>query len=249
MSMDDLARAMGYSRASSIQRYEDPVLYKKEFLAPELVLKMIPVLSGKGQPPITPAEIWALARPEVVASNGKLISTFDPDADENEFDRGYSREYWKPQVSGAIPELDMKLGAGEGSIGEIISLPVGDGSISGHRVIAEWLIPIDYLHKEAKVSPNNTIIQEVKGDSMIPSYMPGDRVIIDLSQNSMTSDTVYAISYEGVSDPQIKRLQRVPMSKPPQVVIISDNSNLKDFTVELSDIHILGRICGIVARR
>ncbi|CAN7452335.1 S24 family peptidase [Pararhizobium sp. LjRoot235] len=247
--MDDLARAMGYSRASSIQRYEDPSLYKKEFIAPELVLKMIKALTGKGEPPITAAEIWTLARPEVVSSRGGIIQSFDPDAAEPEGDPAYSREHWKPSVAGALPELDMQLGAGEGTIGEVISLPTSDGSISGHRVVAEWLIPLDYLRNEAKVSPNTTIIQEVKGDSMIPTYMPGDRVIIDLSQNAMTSDTVYAISYEGVSEPQIKRLQRVPLSSPAQVVIISDNANLKDFTVELSQVHVLGRICGHVARK
>ena len=178
-----------------------------------------------------------------------MISSFDPDIEEANYERAYTREFWKPRVPGAVPEVDMKLGAGEGTVGEIISLPAGNGAISGHRVIAEWLMPEDYLHNEAKVSPNNTIIQEIKGDSMVPNYMPGDRVIIDLSQNEMTTDTVYAISYEGVGEPQIKRLQRVPMSKPPQVMIISDNPSLKDFTVEIADVHIIGRICGVVARR
>jgi transcriptional regulator with XRE-family HTH domain len=249
MSMDELAREMGYSRASSIQRYEDPALYKKEFIQPELVLKMIKALVGKGDEPIGAAEVWALARPEVIASRGGIISSYDPDADETGSDPAYSRESWSPTIPGALPELDMKLGAGEGTIGEVIALQSGDGSISGHRVVAEWSIPLQYLHNEAKVSPSHTIIQEIQGDSMIPTYMPGDRVMIDLSQNVMVSDTVYAISYEGVSEPQIKRLQRVPLSTPAQVIIISDNPNLKDFTVELSQITVLGRICGLVSRK
>lgn len=37
LSMDDLAQAMGYARASSIQRYENPTEYTKEFISPELV--------------------------------------------------------------------------------------------------------------------------------------------------------------------------------------------------------------------
>jgi transcriptional regulator with XRE-family HTH domain len=248
MSMDDLARAMGYSRASSIQRYEDPTLYKKEFIAPELVLKMIKAIAGRGEPPITPAEVWALARPEVIASRGGIIQSFDPDAaDPYEFD-AYTREHWQPKVVGAIPEIDVRLGAGEGTIGEVINLPAGDGTISGHKVVAEWLIPSEYLRNEAKVSANHSIIHEIIGDSMIPTYMPGDRVIVDLSQNVMISDTVYAIS-DGYSEPQIKRLQRVPFSDPAQVKIISDNPNLETFTVELSRLHILGRICGHIARK
>lgn len=247
LSMDDLAKTMGYARASSIQRYEDPAIYTKQYLSPEIVMKMIKAIAGKGDPKITPAEIWTLARPEVTATS--LIGSYDPDKPDMEYENVYSREHWRPKTPGALPELDMKLGAGDGAVGEVINLPVGDGAISGHKVVAEWLIPIEYLRTEAKVSPKSAIIQEIKGDSMVPTYMPGDRVIIDVAQNEMTSDTVYAISYEGVSEPQIKRLQRVPLTRPPQVVIISDNPNLKDFTVELSQVHILGRICGHVARR
>ena len=247
--MEALASLIGFSGASSLQRYENPILFKKQYIPTELALKLIPALAGKGEPAITPAEVWALARPEVIASTGAIVQSYDPDAVVPEYDNAYSREKWSPRVSGALPELDMKLGAGDGAIGEVISLPTANGSIAGHRVVAEWLIPIEYLRNEAKVSPNSAIIQEIKGDSMIPTYMPGDRVIIDVAQNEMTSDTVYAISYEGVSEPQIKRLQRVPLSAPPQVVIISDNPNLKDFTVDLSQVHILGRICGHVARK
>lgn len=248
LTLDELAKAMGYSRASSIQRYENPDDYKKEFIAPELVLKMIKALVGKGEPPITAAEVWALARPEVVASRGGIVNSYDPDADETYDDDAYSREHWKPSIDGALPEIDVKLGAGHGTVGETINLPVGEGSITGHKVIAEWLIPMDYLRNEAKVSPNFTIIQEIIGDSMIPTYMPGDRVIVDLSQNAMSSDTVYAIS-DGASEPQIKRLQKIPFSDPPQVLIISDNPNLQTFTVDLERLSIIGRICGHIARK
>jgi phage repressor protein C with HTH and peptisase S24 domain len=89
---------------------------------------------------------------------------------------------------------------------------------------------------------------EVVGDSMQPTYMPGDRVIVDLSQNQMTTDTVYAIS-DGYTEPQIKRLQRVPFSRPSEVKIISDNPALETFTVELDRLTIIGRICGHIARK
>ncbi|KQV83272.1 S24 family peptidase [Rhizobium sp. Root1220] len=248
LSMDAFALAMGYSRASSIQRYEDPALYKKEFLAPELVLKMIKALVGKGEPPITAAEVWLLARPEVIASRGGIIESYDPDAHESHEDDAYTREHWRPKIEGAIPEIDVKLGAGHGSIGEVINLPVGGGHISGHRVVSEWVIPNGYLRGEAKASPDHTIICEIVGDSMISTYMPGDRVIVDLSQNKLVDDTVYAIS-DGNSEPQIKRLQRVPFSDPVLVKIISDNPHLETFTAELSRVQIIGRICGHIARK
>jgi phage repressor protein C with HTH and peptisase S24 domain len=83
---------------------------------------------------------------------------------------------------------------------------------------------------------------------MQPTYMPGDRVIVDLSQSQMATDTVYAIS-DGYSEPQIKRLQRVPFTQPSQVKIISDNPSLETFTVELARLTIIGRICGHIARK
>lgn len=197
----------------------------------------------------------ALARNELKIASGdtrrSLVSSFDPDAPEDteiKPERGYARERWQPEVRGALPELDGRLGAGEGSVGEIISLPIQNGVVSGHRVVAEWLLPQSYLRDEIKASPGHTIVMEVIGDSMTPTYQPGDRVLIDLLQNSFVADTVYAIS-DGYSEPQIKRLQRVPFSNPTQVRIISDNPSLETFTADLSQVTIIGRICGHIARK
>jgi len=183
-----------------------------------------------------------------------IVMSFDPDEQdqdgfaESDGELSYNREHWKPQIEGATPEVDVKLGAGSGIVGEVINLPVGAGNVAGHKIVAEWLIPTGYLRNEAKASPNHTIIMEVVGDSMQPTYMPGDRVIVDLSQNQMTTDTVYAIS-DGYTEPQIKRLQRVPFTHPGQVKIISDNPALETFTVELDRLTIIGRICGHIARK
>lgn len=195
--------------------------------------------------------------PARVQRGPRLVSSFDPDEpaeavgddpDDMIARIGYTREHWKPQIAGAIPEIDVKLGAGHGIVGDTINLPVGGGSVSGHRVVAEWLIPGEYLRNELKVSIKDTLIEEIIGDSMSPTYAPGDRVIIDLTQNRLTTDTVYSIS-DGIGEPQIKRLQRVPFSDPPLVKIISDNPNLETFTVELDRVHIIGRICGHLSRR
>ncbi|MBM7044073.1 helix-turn-helix transcriptional regulator [Rhizobium lusitanum] len=184
-----------------------------------------------------------------------VIASFDPDAydpsegfNTDEDEASYNREHWRPKVDGALPELDAKLGAGEGVVGDLINIPVGSGNVAGHRVVGEWLFPEEYLRTQAKVSPNHSIVLEVIGDSMQPNYLPGDRVLIDLSQDRFTMDTVYAISY-GYGDPQIKRLQQVPFSEPQEVMIISDNPGYKVFTVPLARLKIIGRICGQVSRR
>jgi SOS-response transcriptional repressor LexA len=60
LSMDELARSMGYARASSIQRYLTDGEYKKPFITVELARKLEGALLGRGTPPISSAEIMQL---------------------------------------------------------------------------------------------------------------------------------------------------------------------------------------------
>lgn len=250
LSLASLAKGMGYKNSSSIQRYENPDLYTKDFLTADVAQKLVKALAGKGTPPITEAEVWELAYPKPALAHGGLISSYDPDKepDNQSSENGFSRESWKPSVSGALPEVDVKLGAGNGQTGSIINLPVGQDSISGHKVVAEWIFPLSFLHNEMKANPSKAVVMEIVGDSMHPSFAPGDRVIVDLAQNTFSSDAVYAIS-DGYAEPQIKRLQRIPFSEPTQVRVISDNSMFETFTVELDQLSIIGRICGHFARK
>ncbi len=206
-----------------------------EALVPVLRTNLQWLMRGEGSPDMT----------------SSMIASFDPDAvesDEMIGVNGFSRGEWSPTKEGALPEVDTRLGAGEGTVGEAISLPVGPMTVSSHSVVAEWVLPMSYLRNEAKVQPSQTIVMEIVGDSMSPTYHPGDRVLVDLSQNRMVSDTVYAIS-DGHAEPQIKRLQRVPFSEPPRVKIISDNPALETFEVDLERLTVIGRICGHIARK
>lgn len=235
-SQEELADLLNVSRATINRLANDHSKMKKERAE-----EMAPLLE-------TTVEALMLNRPPKLT----LVSSFDPD-DHGGADEGlsaYSREHWHPSVKGALPEIDSKLGAGNGTVsGEVINIPVGrSGAVSGHPVLAEWLLPEAFLRHELKVQINQSIIQEIIGDSMIPTYQPGDRVIVDLTQNRLVADTVYAIS-DGDSEPQIKRLQKVPFSDPVEVLIISDNPALKEFRVELSRLTIIGRVCGVVSRK
>lgn len=170
----------------------------------------------------------------------------EPDLDAD--DAGYVRENYKPKVPGALPELDSSAGGGEGTVGDFVALTIGPGAYSGHKVTAEWLFPAAYLRSEAHAAQGSTIVLPVVGDSMEPSYRPGDRVLVDLSQNQFLNDTVYVISAGG-SPPQIKRLTRIFLTDPVEVDIVSDNPAHEKQRVPLDRINIIGRVCGVVARR
>lgn len=160
---------------------------------------------------------------------------------------GYAREHWKPKFPGALPELDISAGAGEGTVGNIIALQLDGGSISAHEVVDEWPLPLTWLH-EAVNDVSQSLVVKIVGDSMVPNYLPGDRVIVDLSQDRFMNDSAYLIS-DGEGAPQIKRLQRIPLSVPTRVAIISDNPAYPNHEVEVDLLRIHGRVCAHVGRR
>lgn len=160
----------------------------------------------------------------------------------------YDPDAYKPRIPGAIPEIDVQAGAGEGAVGDMLTLQLGGESYSGHKITGEWLFPEEWLRAEINASASKTMVMPIKGDSMEPTYRPGDRVLVDLSQKTITEDTVYVIS-DGQSAPRIKRLVEVMFSKPRRVKIVSDNVAIGDQEVDLEDLTIIGRVVGVVSRR
>lgn len=160
---------------------------------------------------------------------------------------GYDRDAYSPTIPGAIPELDAKAGAGEGSVGEVMVIPMGNGTKSAHKIVDEWRIPPAYL-REAVANPDRAIVLGIQGDSMMPNYAPGDRVIIDLTEHELRADGVYLIS-DGYSEPQIKRLQRIMFAVPPRCKIISDNPTYGAQEVDVDALKILGKVAAYVGRR
>ncbi|MHA6731777.1 S24 family peptidase [Devosia sp. A369] len=160
---------------------------------------------------------------------------------------GYHRDNYEPAIPGAIPELDAKAGAGEGAVGEVMVIPIGNGTISAHKILDEWRIPPAYL-REAVSNPDNAIVLGVQGDSMLPNYTPGDKVIIDLGEHELRADGVYLIS-DGFSEPQIKRLQRILFTVPPRCKIISDNPSYDAQEVDIDGLRIMGKVAAHVGRR
>lgn len=61
LSQAQIAKKMGLKGQSSYQRYEDATEFQKVYLPGEFVEKLIPILQGKGQPPIALDEILSLA--------------------------------------------------------------------------------------------------------------------------------------------------------------------------------------------
>lgn len=61
LSMQQVAEALGYAHASGYQRYEDADMYTKKYISVEMAEKLVPVLVGRGNPPIKAEEVMSLA--------------------------------------------------------------------------------------------------------------------------------------------------------------------------------------------
>lgn len=240
LTQEDVAKHFKISRVSVAQwegRGNNPEPDKIPKLARLLSTTADWLLEAKGPPP-SENDVRDLERVPLEEN-----WTPSPDSDGE----GYDRDSYSPEIPGAIPELDAKAGAGEGAVGEVMVLPVGNGTISAHKIVDEWRIPPSYL-REAVANPDRAIVLGVQGDSMTPNYSPGDKVIIDLSEHELRADGVYLIS-DGFSEPQIKRLQRVLFSVPPRCKIISDNPAYAEQEVDIDGLRIMGKVAAYVGRR
>lgn len=89
LSMQELAKAMGYRNSSSYQRYEDPSLTRDDSLPIKFVQKLLPVVTGKGAPAISDREIMELVGPLLATStteqmevSGRVAAGIWQDLDE-----------------------------------------------------------------------------------------------------------------------------------------------------------------------
>jgi hypothetical protein len=156
-------------------------------------------------------------------------------------------DHYKSNLPNGTPEIDGSAGAGFGTMGEIDVVPLASGgTISGHRVIDEWVLP-KTIHREMRTTPRSLVVMAVDGESMSPTLEPDDRIFIDTARSAFTSDGIYLID-DGDGFPRVKRLQKVLFSDPPEVVVISDNKSHGEQTVNLSRLRILGRVCGRLTR-
>jgi hypothetical protein len=155
---------------------------------------------------------------------------------------------YTPNLPGASPEIDVRTGAGEGVVGQmsVFALPNGM-TFSGHEVLSEWVFPASFLRNELKARNGRTIVIEVQGDSMRPTLEPGDRVIVDLSQNRFGPDGAVYVIADHDGEPQVKRLQ-VEEDEPLRIRIASDNPAVKDRVVGPERVKVLGRVVGRVSR-
>lgn len=143
---------------------------------------------------------------------------------------------------GEVVERDVTGGMGSGGNAPLLNV---DGE-AADGVRAVWRLPVDFLRTELRSREGDVDFIAVDGDSMIPTLLPGDRVMVNRQQIG-PSDAIYAI-HDGIGI-SVKRLHIVKGSNPVQVRIMSDNPlhGAPDI-VMAADLRVIGRVVCRVSR-
>lgn len=248
-SMAVVAKSMGYKNASSYQRYESPADYPGGYLKRDLVEKLAKVFVGRGSPPIRAEDVWALAGPEFQPP-GKPFTTFDPDqpeppASDDPMTQGEHTGV-RGIPEGSTPQLDVTAGMGGGGLTVIHEgVPGKNGMAFAAESISDWwrVPPAVLVAMGTNIKPTDITFIPVQGDSMAPTLIEGDVVVVDTRHRWPSPDGLYALNdqFGGVI---VKRLEVVSMpgEEEPRVSVISDNPKHPAKTWGMSDLRIVGRV-------
>ena len=129
-----------------------------------------------------------------------------------------------------IEELDVRASAGSGL------------TESAGQTIAEWQIPSEIVRGYTMAPASELRIITVLGDSMEPTLLPGQRVLVDTGDRRPSPPGIFVV-FDGLGL-VVKRVQLLPHTDPPRVKITSDNQNYEPYERTLDEAYIQGRVIG-----
>ena len=158
-----------------------------------------------------------------------------PEFDEMTGESPRDRKKYRQLKPGEIPERNVVGGLGSGADGTVVMI---DGKTTD-EVRDVWRIPPEYIRTELSAREADLDIITVQGDSMQPTILPGDKVMINRAQG-LSGDGIFAV-HDGTG-PSVKRLQVMIGTDPICIRVLSDNPNHERYDVALTDLHIIGRV-------
>lgn len=187
------------------------------------------ILTGEG-----PAPEQRPRKPLSELRQRPLVDSFDPTADDG--DRP------APPFPDAIPQAAAVMGGG--SLGApFFQVDTSSGEAFTVDAVRDWWrIPPDVLQRDSRTNPRHVAIFPMAGDSMEPTILRTDHVVVDTSRRRLEPDGIWAIDYGlGVT---LKRLILRRTRGGDRVIIKSDNPNYPDEEYAPDELTIVGRYVG-----
>lgn len=97
-----------------------------------------------------------------------------------------------------------------------------------------------WIRDSLKANASQLRIMHLEGDSMEPTLLDGDVVLVDMDRCAPNPPGIFVLD-DGMGL-VAKRLEHIPNSDPPAVRVISDNKHYPQYERTADEIHIVGRI-------
>lgn len=102
----------------------------------------------------------------------------------------------------------------------------------------------DWIRQYTGAAPDHLYFAQGIGDSMTPTILDSDLLLIDASEQSLRlADKMWAIAHGSAGS--IKRLRPMPDGS---VKIMSDNQSVRDEIAYDGELHVLGRVVAIIRK-
>lgn len=127
-----------------------------------------------------------------------------------------------------VPEYQVHVSAGGGAL------------VAEENKRRDWPFATDYLKQELGLERSKLAIVEVRGDSMEPTLSSGDRVLVNMSDRQVSQPGIFIV-FDG-DGTVVKRVEKIPGSVPPRIVLISDNPLHGRYELDSDVVQIVGRV-------
>jgi transcriptional regulator with XRE-family HTH domain len=136
-----------------------------------------------------------------------------------------------------VPELDTGGARGGDSAREVRK----DGRYADPIKSESWMFPLSFVRGQLHAEATRLLVLDTNGDSMAPTILSGERVIVDTGHKTPTPDGLYAIR-DTFGSVIVKRLQVMRSPKQTHVKVISDNPKQGSDEVPLRELEIVGKV-------
>lgn len=139
-------------------------------------------------------------------------------------------------ASVTVNELDVHAVAGQGADGQFLITQAD----AVDAMTGQYSFPSTGFRQAFGANASEVVIAEVRGDSMMPTLYPGQKVMVHIHDRTPTPPGIFYV-WDGMGL-VIKRVELIPGSNPPMLRIKSDNPKYDTYERTIEEAHINGRV-------